>query len=40
MAEGSDGSGSEMGIEFGGGRDEDWSTVKSNNSRRKRQKQI
>lgn len=35
MAEGSDGSGSEVGIAVDGGRDEVWNTVETNGSRRK-----
>lgn len=38
MAEGSDGSGSEMGIEFDGRRNEVWSTMESNSNSHKRKK--
>lgn len=38
MAEGSDGSGSELGMELSGGRIESWSEVKGGKARRKRKK--
>ena len=40
MAEGSDGSGNELGMELGGGRSESWSKVNTGNVKRKRKKLV
>ena len=40
MAEGSDGSGNELGMELGGGRSESWSKVNTGNVKPKRKKLV